>query len=122
MAYEKSKRAKVEILTRDRAGLVKTVRVQGTAETYKVIVRRDGNQLSAECLCESPLGHIPCAGNTHSFCYHSIAALRAAAKDATRILRLSEKGKVSLQLMQRCGGKLLPLRYWQSGKVIWGLV
>ena len=122
MAYEKSKRAKVEILTRDRAGLVKTVRVQGTAETYKVIVRRDNNQLSAECLCESPLGHIPCAGNTHSFCYHSIAALRAAAKDATRILRLSEKGKVSLQLMQRCGGKLLPLRSWQSGRVIWGMV
>ena len=122
MAYEKSKRAKVEILTRDKAGNVKTVRVQGGTETYKVIVRRDNNQLSAECLRESPLGYIPCAGNTHSFCYHSIAALRTAAKDATRILRLSEKGKGALQLMQRCGGRLLPLRSWQSGKVIWGLV
>jgi hypothetical protein len=35
---------------------------------------------------------------------------------------LSQKGKEALQRLQRCGGRLLPLRSWQSGKVIWGLV
>ncbi len=121
MAYEKSKRARAEILTRDSAGFVKTVRVQGTSETYKVIVRREDSKITAECLCETPIGYVDCLGNTYNICYHAIAALRLAARDATRLLRLSEKGKAAILKMQRCGGQLVELQSRQSKKVIWGL-
>lgn len=121
MAYEKSKRARVEVLTRSDKGLVKKVRVQGTSETYIVIVRREFNCITAECLCESPLGYIPCLGNTYNICYHSIAALRFAAREMTRMLRLSEKGKPAIEKMARCGGTVVALRSRQSGKLIWGL-
>ncbi len=121
MAYDKSKRVTATVLTSDKAGLVKTVRVQGSNETYKVIVRRENNSFTAECLCETPLGYIPCLGNTYNICYHSIAALRLAARSATRTLRLSEKGKPAIERLARCGGKVVAIRSRQSGKLIWGL-
>ncbi len=122
MAYEKSKRVRVEVLTRDKQGLIKTVRVHGTAETYKVIVRRENGHITAECLCETPIGYVDCVGNTHGICYHSIAALRKAAREVTRLLRLSEKGKPAIMRLARCGGKVVALQSRQSKKVIWGLV
>ena len=122
MGYAKSKRATAEILTRDSKGFVRTVRVQGTDETYKVIVRHEGTRITAECLCETPIGYVDCLGNTYNICYHSIAALRLAARAMTRILRLSDKGKPAIEKLQRCGGQLVELQSRQSKKIIWGLV
>ena len=113
---------KAVIGTKDAKNRVKTVIVPGTNESYRVILRRENGEITAECFCVTNIGDVPCKGNTYHLCYHARAAFRVAARWANSMLRLSERGKIALLKMNRCGGKLVVLRSRQSGEPIWGLV
>lgn len=70
----------------DDNGKTAVVTVPGhDSKTYKVILRRDGGTMTAECLLQTSIGDKPCASGDH-LCYHSIAAM----------IKLAAVGKVAL--------------------------
>ena len=76
----------VGVLSRDRDGKPKTLVVPGSGgKQYHVIVRRfPGKKLiTLECnLLTGACGMQPCAGNTHTLCYHTRAAFDFVVAEA----------------------------------------
>lgn len=71
------------ITSRDSHGRVRTVIVPGSAASQnRVIIRRhNGSIVSCECHKIIPNGDIPCQGNIHGVCRHSIAAIFISMAD-----------------------------------------
>ncbi len=96
------------VLQRDKQGRVRSVIVPGhEGKQYQVIIRREfSTGISVECLLSTNAGHVAqCAGNSHSICYHALAALIKAVGDrrilfsvnnAKRVARLMPNSKVVL--------------------------
>lgn len=59
------------------------------SKTYKVILRRDGGVMTAECLLQTSIGDKPCASGER-ICYHSIAAM----------IKVAAVGKVALSFTE----------------------
>ncbi len=76
----------VGVLSRDRDGKPKTLVVPGSGgKQYHVIVRRfpDRRLVTLECnLLTGACGMRPCAGNTHTLCYHTRAAFDYVVAEA----------------------------------------
>ena len=108
-----------KVLTRDTEKHVKSVLVPGSeCKTYLVILRRDGT-LSTECLLRTPVGDIPCQGNSKTLCYHSRAALRVAA--GVRRIHFCELW-TDAERLSHTGGKVAKVTSRQSSKEVWMVV
>ena len=108
-----------KVLSRDRDGRVKTVLLPGTdGKQYQVILRRRGG-LSTECRLDTGHGHLACAGNSNGHvCYHSIAAVQVASKDAGLSARFCATEKAATRLA-RLGGIKVSLNSHQGAGRLW---
>ena len=62
------------------------------AKMHQVILNRYKTGFSATCRVDAgPLGYVPCQGNTHGVCYHSIAAFLLISEKAGYEVRVSDE-------------------------------
>jgi len=110
------------VLSRDKEGRVKTVLLPGTdGKQYQVILRRRGG-LSTECRLDTGHGHLACAGNSNGHvCYHSLAAVTLASRDAGLTARFCGTEKAAKRL-KRLGGTLISLNSRQGTGRLWIVV
>lgn len=69
------------------------------AKTYRVILRRDGGVVTAECLLVTSIGDKSCASGEH-LCYHSMAAMIKIA-DASKVALSFTKSADSAKRLTR---------------------
>ena len=102
--------------SRDCDNRVKTVLVPGSdAKSYRVIIRRFSGHVTTECQLITSIGTINCQGNHSHICYHSLAAIVIAVRDAGKTVHF-HSSEVNAR---KSGGKIIPLISHQSGKIIW---
>lgn len=107
------------IQKRDAQGRPSVVLVPGhQAARYQVILRRKGNHgelLTAECRKEAgAVGYIPCQGNSNgTVCYHTMAAVIAAAGDSGYAVKFSDGPEAAIKL-KNFGGHSYVLRSVQG--------
>ena len=124
MLKERTTRARAaarfgQVLSRDRDGRVKTVLVPGSdGKQYQVILRR-GAALTTECRLDTGHGHLDCAGNANGHvCYHSIAAVALASRDAGLNARFCAT-ETAAKRLARLGGTLVSLNSRQGTGRLW---
>jgi len=107
------------VLSRDKEGRVKTVLLPGTdGKQYQVILRRSPS-LSTECRLDTEHGHLACAGNSNGHvCYHSLAAVTLASRDAGLSARFCAT-ETAARRLARLGGTLVPLNSRQGTGRLW---
>lgn len=119
---ERVKRARsaaqfANIVTRDARNRARVVYVPGhSGARYRVILRHetvgDTNVLSAECAKDcGVVGFDPCKAKC--VCYHSIAAVIAAAADARYDVRVAQSPKDAMKLCN-FGGHVAALYSWTN--------
>ena len=99
---------RVQGYTQDRK--IKTVLVPGSdAKRYQVILRRPKNGIiTTECRVEaSSNGYVDCKGNSNgSLCYHSLAAIETAAREAHRRVAFCSTYQAAKKVAQLHSGKI----------------
>ena len=111
-------------LQSDSKGRAKSISVPGhKGKSYRVILRRESllGSITAECSLTTSNGDKPCKGNSHSICYHSLAALIHAADCAGCEISLCESEK-SAMLLKNIGGDVIKAASYTSGKSVWLVV
>ena len=108
-----------KVTSRDRDGRVKVVLLPGTdGKQYQVILRR-GAALTTECRLDTGHGHLDCKGNSNGHvCYHSIAAVALASRDAGLNARFCATERAAKRLA-RLGGTLVSLNSRQGTGRLW---
>ena len=98
----------IGITQRDKNGKPKTLVVPGSkGKKYRVILRREGGIITAECAKElGHLGYENCKGNSHSLCYHSIAAIEFSLREAGFKSHWCETEKDAQRLFNAIGGTI----------------
>jgi hypothetical protein len=96
----------IKIISTDKDGKIKTAFVAGSkTRIYQVIIRREGNQISGECLLETGNGQEICKGSYKTACYHILSvALKSAMVngfEASLCKRFEDA-----RLMKRFGGEI----------------
>ena len=111
----------VTIASRDAEGRPIVLRIPGHGgKSYEVTLTRNGG-VSATCMQLNGIRQVACQGNSHSVCYHVLAACEVAANDAG--LELSWcNSQADAERLARIEGKTFCVESAQSGKRAWGVV
>lgn len=98
----------IGVTQRDKNGKPKTLIVPGSnGAKYQVILRRSGRVITAECAKElGQLGCENCKGNSHSLCYHSIAAIEFSLREAGFKSHWCETEEDAQRLFNALGGTI----------------
>lgn len=67
------------------------------AKQYRVILRRDGGVMTAECLLQTSIGDKPCPSGER-LCYHSIAAMIVVARAGKVALSFTKSAESARRL------------------------
>ena len=114
----------VGIVERDKTGKPKVLLVPGSeGKRYQVILRRVPGIVSAECRCETEIGHIPCKGNSlnETVCRHSMTAI-AKSVDLVGLHISFCQNERDAKKLAKLGGKVYPIVSFQSKGQVWGVV
>lgn len=111
------------VLQRDGKSQAKVVGVPGhEGKRYQVIICRDSG-LSVECNQDTPIGIVPCKGNSKSICYHCLAAIIKAASEKNQEVAFCDSYTKASKLLQvKKAGVIVKLTSWQSKKEVWLVV
>ena len=115
----------VGIVERDKAGRPKVLLVPGSeGKRYQVILRRFPNGISAECRCETGIGHIPCKGNSlnETVCRHALTAISKSVSLVGMRVSFCQNEQDAKRLSHVTHGKVYPIVSFQSKGKVWGVV
>lgn len=101
----------IGVTQRDKNGKPTVLTVPGTSgKRYRVILRRKGRVISAECALEAgaKLGHITCRGNrcAKQLCKHSMAAIEFAIREQGMLGHWCETIEDANKLHRMIGGTI----------------
>jgi len=104
----------VAVLKRDEEGRPKALLVPGgEGKQYQVLIRRNA-AFETECFLWTALGPVPCRGNQNGHvCYHSLAAVFAAAREAGFRFMVTDSLE-NAERLARIGGEIKELRSRQG--------
>lgn len=105
LIHARARAKAVQILKRDPTGRAVAFRVPGTARSYVVTLYRKDGRIWTYCKQESGP---KCRGNGNSICYHSIAAVIAAAKDKGYRTSWCETWS-KVKRLRNFGGRVVPV-------------
>jgi hypothetical protein len=109
----------LHVSKRDAKGRATVVEVPGTdAKRYRVILRRNGRTISAECALEAghSLGHITCRGNrcARQLCKHSMAAIEFAIREQRMKGHWCETIEDAQRLHKMLGGSIFTAKSYDG--------
>lgn len=89
----------------DRDGKVKNVTLPGhDGKTYRVFLKRAGSTIKGDCYIQADrCGQLECKGGSHATCYHILAAVIIAAREAGGTVRFCETAE-DAERLRRMGG------------------
>lgn len=112
----------LHVSKRDARGRATVIEVPGTeAKRYRVILRRSGRTISAECALEAghSLGHITCRGNrcAKQLCKHSMAAIEFAIREQGMLGHWCESIADAQKLHRMIGGTIFTAKSYDGNGV-----
>jgi len=112
--------AEFAVVTKNKAGQVKKVDLPGhDGKRYMVIVKRTSDGIHTDCYVETKqIGSVPCKGNEHATCYHTLAAVVVAAKQMNGEVRFAET-EIAADKLARFGGKVVKVE--GNGHPVWAV-
>lgn len=114
------------VSTRDAAGKAKTINVPGSeARIRNVILWRKSYDnkpvMMTECDVVTGIGRTPCKGNQH-VCYHSMAAVIAAAQDKGMEVNFCDNPSDAEKLNNIKHGVVIPVVNKRDTDSLWAVV
>ena len=112
--------AEFAVVTKNKAGQVKKVDLPGhDGKRYMVIVKRTSDGIHTDCyVATRQIGSVPCKGNEHATCYHTLAAVVVAAKQMNGEVRFAET-EIAADKLARFGGKVVKVE--GNGHPVWAV-
>jgi len=106
-----------KVLRRDAQGRIISIEVPGhEGKTYEVILRHEQGGLTTECLLSTGNGYLPCQGNGHALCYHSLSAILFAASEKQISVKVCQTKAATKIKNVYDEAWVFPIRSRQSGK------